>query len=936
MTKDNSNSVIYRCAHKNILLLNCFKTATVFISIIIFISGVLTIPCFADNNNKKTVVRVGYAPLNGFLYLDKNGNYTGIAYEILQEMSQYTGWEYEYIETSYEDSYNLIENGQIDIFIPYQKTDEREKLYEYSNVPFCSNKATLLTRPDSPLCYDDFKGFDGITIGSVANTRNIDRFRSLIESEGSHITIIDTYKNQLEVEKALDNGEIDAFISASNRSLINCKPICDLDTTYSYVIGKKGDRTYMDSVDYALEKISKNTPYLIQNLDKKYRLINEDSYPSLSVDEKEYIQNKKAVSVIVSEQDYDPDKKTAIGGIGTFLDMVSARTGLEFTVTTRPTLDEVFDAFSNGEADIMFAFNHDYEWANMHNAWLTEPYMDFQNLIVRRPETDNIKSVAVTEGTYLAYYTEKYFDYNIVYCKSYFDEIDLVKNRAVDAALCTTPIGLYYSRNPKFASLEFVSTYDFPASYSIAVSKKSDNLLLGILDKTMSCFSDTKINSILGESLDSRTVTLSDFIYSNPIKSGIIAVVITVLIVSLILLKIYETEIKYKNIQLTAAGSEKSDFLARISHDIRTPMNAIIGMTTLALDEKNSLDETNEYLLKIKLSGEFLLGLVNDILDMSKMERGYLEFHPETYGYDEFVKSINAMIKPLCDQKNIKLIFNETDTSMPLTVDKLRFNQIFFNLLSNAVKFTPESGIVECTEYSKINPDNTMTCDYFIRDTGIGMSKDFIENKLFKPFSQESSQITTEFKGTGLGLVIVKSIVDKMGGTIDVKSELNKGTEFHVQLTLPISTEEKVNIPIESEVDIDDVLKGRHILLVEDHPLNIEISKKLLLKKEMTVTVAINGKEAVDIFCSSENGYFDAILMDIRMPIMNGLESSKTIRSLDRNDALKIPIIAMTANVFDDDIKQSSTAGMNAHLAKPINPAKLYSTLAEEIIKSKL
>ena len=377
-----------------------------------------------------------------------------------------------------------------------------------------------------------------------------------------------------------------------------------------------------------------------------------------------------------------------------------------------------------------------------------------------------------------------------------------------------------------------------------------------------------------------------------------------------------------------AATQAKSEFLSRMSHDIRTPMNAIIGLTHLAEEEKNP-KMIQEYLHNIESSSDFLLGLINDILDMSKIENGELTLKEMAYRQCEFVKSINTVIKPLMDEREIQFSFHINHSVDVIMVDTLRFNQIFFNLLSNAAKFTPKGGKVEfiCEEMKR--KEDKVGIRAYVRDSGIGMSEEF-QKHMYDSFTQESSQMGDRERGTGLGLPIVKSLVEMMGGTISVKSELGKGTEFVVELYVPEGKKEKV---LENQIDETVSLKNARILLVEDNEINIYVAKIILERAGCQVDIAYNGEEAVKMFKKAKEGFYQAILMDVRMPVMNGIEATKAIRRLDKKDAAMIPIIAMTADAFENEQKNTIAAGMNYHLSKPIDPQLLYKVLAEHIEK---
>lgn len=399
----------------------------------------------------------------------------------------------------------------------------------------------------------------------------------------------------------------------------------------------------------------------------------------------------------------------------------------------------------------------------------------------------------------------------------------------------------------------------------------------------------------------------------------------------------------YKNLQETndelkivaekaeQAAQAKSEFLSRMSHDIRTPMNAIIGLTHLARKE-NDLQTVEDYLGKIDTSSKFLLGLINDILDMSKIENGDMTLNESPFTREEFTESIQTVIRPLIEDKNINFVFDMTTGVECIMADKLRFSQIFFNLLSNAAKFTPNGGTIEfISERIEPKPDDSgkIGIRFYVRDTGIGMSEEFLKH-LYDPFAQERSKLGDKARGTGLGLPIVKSLVDAMGGTISVKSELGKGTEFQIELYLS-SAEPPAKEP---ETDCTEQnLNGAHILLVEDNDINVYVAKTILEQFSCVVDTAENGKESVDKFGQSAENSYDVILMDVHMPVMDGIEATKLIRAMSRSDAGTVPIIAMTADAFDRQKAQTLDAGMNAHISKPIDPDLLYNTLSKYLKK---
>lgn len=377
------------------------------------------------------------------------------------------------------------------------------------------------------------------------------------------------------------------------------------------------------------------------------------------------------------------------------------------------------------------------------------------------------------------------------------------------------------------------------------------------------------------------------------------------------------------------ANGAKSEFLAHMSHDIRTPMNAIIGLTSIAKEECKD-ERIYSYLERIEGSSQFLLGLINDILDISKIESGNLRLKPRVLHLKEFDTSVDTSIRPLMEKKNLRFIYEMRCGVDCIYADAVRFNQIFFNVLSNAAKYTQEGGEVAFTAHSLRKEGKTEWVRFSVRDNGIGMSKDFLEHA-FEPFVQEANRtISQQWQGTGLGLSIVKKLVDMMEGEIHIESERGKGTEVIIDLPLTIAMPEDREEKIKEKGPTQD-LKGVRVLLVEDNEINTFVARRIMEAQGVLVEHAGNGQEAVETMLKSEEGYYDMIIMDIRMPVMNGLEATKAIRSLPRGDAKNIPIIAMTANAYDEDMRMSLDAGMNAHLAKPIEPQLLLDTIRKYV-----
>ena len=378
------------------------------------------------------------------------------------------------------------------------------------------------------------------------------------------------------------------------------------------------------------------------------------------------------------------------------------------------------------------------------------------------------------------------------------------------------------------------------------------------------------------------------------------------------------------------ASAAKSDFLSHMSHDIRTPMNAIVGMTAIAEQNIMNSEKLQDCLQKIKLSSAHLLSLINEVLDMSKIENGNLELNTVSFYLKKMLQDTAKMIQTEVDAKQ-QVFELRTDSLLHDAVegDMVRVQQILLNLLSNAVKYTPRGGSIQLEVRELPQAKSGIGCYQFIvGDNGIGMTEAFQE-KIFLPFERAEDSRVVEVQGTGLGLAITQNLVRMMNGMIEVSSRLNEGTQFIVTLYFPLVLEVEADLDIPALSVSEKQNRNWRILLVEDNDLNREIAKELLEAEGLLVEEAMNGAMAVDKFTQAAVGYYDLILMDIQMPVMNGYEAARTIRALARPDGTKIPIIALTANAFVDDIYLSKQAGMNAHLAKPLNMEQIMATLHE-------
>ena len=421
-----------------------------------------------------------------------------------------------------------------------------------------------------------------------------------------------------------------------------------------------------------------------------------------------------------------------------------------------------------------------------------------------------------------------------------------------------------------------------------------------------------------------------DFVMAGILLGGSIFVFVMLLVIRHAADRIQENErLEARLSAAEEASRAKTFFLSNMSHDIRTPLNAIIGYTTLANQNDLSLEETAEYIKKIETAGHQLLDIVNDVLEMSRIESGKLELESIPFDLQKCVDDAGDLVKPQLSEKEIDFAVSCDISHSHVLGDRNQLNRALMNLLCNAVKFTEKGGSVELALREIPGDGEIRNYEIYIKDTGIGMSNEFVEN-LFTPFERERTSTVSRIQGTGLGMAITKNIIDMMGGMIEVDTKQGEGTEFTIYISFPILDEE---VDVDSDADGEIRFDGCRALLVEDNAVNLEIAKTLLVQAGFIIETAMDGKQAVDIVAASEAGDFDVILMDVQMPIMNGYDATKAIRSLADKDISTTPIIAMTANAFQDDIHAAENAGMDGHIAKPVDIQKMKQTIQKVLRK---
>ena len=907
--------------------------------------------------NEQRIIRVGSFE-DTFDYVDKNGVRRGYGYELMQALAGYTGWKFEYVKCDWSNCFDKLENGEIDIMGDISYTDERAQKMLFSDDPMGEEKYILyadLSNMDSGI--SDFKSLDGKRVGVLLGTEPEIMLTEWENKNGIHTEHVNVYNND-DVEKKLANHEIDAFVSLEESiwSEQGISSVATIGKSGIYFVINKDRSDIKTELDRAMRQLDQDSPFFKADLYKKYFTL--DYNQILTGEEKSWMKEHGAIRIGFLSTDpaiFFMDKETGqlTGTLAEYVSYAKDCLGnqtLEFVLQEYDNYDELIRALQDREIDMIFYAGRNPYLAEEKGYALTNTAWTYSLMAVtdeKNFDENEVYTVAVPKGKealkqHIAF---NYPQWKLVDCDSLDDAADMVTNGKADCFLMGASQALIYDNSQNFKSIPLTKTME--ACFAV---KTGEGILLSILNKTLKAMPSDMLTSALAI-YDSTAdkVTFSDFVKDNMLAffAAVGLFVLSIISIILVLLqkarkaeavaKLAANDTQKLNDKLEialkkaeTASLAKTRFLNNMSHDIRTPMNAILGYAQLMKDELKGKDlpETSEHLKKLQQSGSLLLSIINNVLDMAQIESGKMEIDENYARIEDIRQTLFEIFEDEAKKKNLELHYTINIEHEHILTDITKVKEIFVNILSNAIKYTPSGGSV------MLNIDE-LACDepgYMIvrtsvSDTGIGMSRDYL-TKIFDAFTRERNTTKSKITGSGLGMSIVKKYVDLLGGTIEVESELGKGSTFTVTLKYRIADESYyVKNNAENPETCSEILEGKNILLAEDNDLNAEIAEVILERAGLKIERVEDGIQCVNRIMKMPAGTYDMILMDIQMPQMDGYKATRVIRRLPDKDKACIPIIAMTANAFEEDKRKAIAAGMNGHIAKPIQVDKLLSTL---------
>ena len=944
------------------------KSAVLFTCILVVwgIGMMLPVHCRAaeTNNDEKLsqtaeqkLIRIGSFE-DTFNYVDQNGVRRGYGYELMQALAGYTGWKFEYVKCDWSDCFDKLENGEIDVMGDISYTDERAQKMLFSDEPMGEEKYILYADlSDIDIGMSDFTAMDGKRVGVLMGTEPENMLTEWENKNGIHTEHVNVNNND-DVEKKLANHEIDGFVSLEE-SIWSEQGIASVTT-----IGKSGiyfainkERSDIKTeLDYAMRQLDQDSPFFKADLYKKYFTL--DYKQILTGEEKAWLEEHSGIRMGFVNNDpavFSMDEETGklTGTLTEYISYAKDCLGnqiLEFDIKEYDDYDEMLQALKDHEIDVIFYAGRNPDLAEKEGYTLTNTAWTYSLMAVTDEKyfnEDGSYTVAVPkeQEALKQHIAFSYPQWKLVDYDSFENATDMVMNEEAECFLMRTSQALKYDNDRDFKSVPLTKTME--ACFAV---RGGEGTLLSILNKTLKAIPSDMLTSALAI-YDSTAdkVTFFDFVKDNmPVffatagffAFGIIGIILVLLrkarkAEAVAKLAANDTQKLNDKLEIALKKAEdaslaKTNFLNNMSHDIRTPMNVILGYNHLMKAELTD-SKLLDYQKKIEQSGNLLLSIINNVLDMARIESGKMEIDENVERMGDILEEIDGVFATAAKEKNIQLKSEMYVTHKNIVCDGTKVREIMINLVSNALKYTPDGGTVtikiqelpgDKEGYIKIKTE--------VSDTGIGMSKDYIPI-MFDSFSRERNTTIGKIGGTGLGMSIVKRLVDMMGGTIEVNSELGKGSCFTVILQYRLADDsyyEKKSSP--KHIVSQKVLKGKRILLAEDNELNAEITTTILENEGLLIDRVADGVQCVDKMDQMPVGTYDLILMDIQMPNMDGYQATKLIRQFADKEKANIPIIAMTANAFEEDKRNALAAGMNGHMAKPVHVDKLLLILTEQ------
>lgn len=919
-----------------VLRLALRRTLAVALAALAVLSAVMPAPAFAtDSDQQVKTVRVGWLVNNkGFQEGAPGERLSGWGYEYLQTLSYYTkGWQYEYVSGTFSELMDMLEAGEIDLMPNISYSPEREQKLLFSSNPEGTERYFIYARPDrDDLAKGDPQALQGLTIGCNSGVMQTIVGQQWLADEGVTCTYkeIDTGSALFE---ALADGEVDAVIMNDTISSPDASPMFYVGSSDYYFAVPKSRPDLMNDINAAMTAIARVNPRYNDEVKSSYSAQNSGS-SSLTGTETSWLKangNTITIGYLKNQLPYctQNDDGEMEGSLASLATTLRDKFGITVKTVAISNNKQMVKALSNGTIDVALPLFRDYWLAEQKGVVQSNPMGTVSLTAIHSSNNLNrdLKKIACTQSAIV----------NRLELESLFPDATITDypngNEALEAlnkgeASCIIVPSTRLKTIRDTYDIEDFQTQELTdtAQLSCLISRGKPELLEIINKGIVNAGESLSASSYSPTSYSAQESDAFRLLYRNRIV--IAAVVICILLTGIVILVWSLQRAQEGQQKADAANAAKTAFLTRMSHDIRTPLNGILGLIEIEELKDGDMQVARESRAKARVAANHLLSLINDILEMGKIEDRKLTLEHAPFNLKELCDDALVLCKLRASGNGITM----QDNSLPYATgpymigSPTHIRRIIINLLDNSIKYNKRGGSVTFSSQTKPLDNGRALFCFSVSDTGIGMAPEFLKH-IYEPFAQEGDDARSKFQGTGMGMPIVKSLIDMMDGTIEISSEVGVGSTFNVQIPLDIDKNPQARERTDGQANSCS-LADMNVLLAEDNELNAEIAQALLESEGIVVTRAVDGNEAVDLYVGRPAGSFDAILMDIMMPGMDGYEATRAIRLSEKADAADIPIIALTANAFAEDAKAAHDAGMNAHLSKPLDFNKLKNMLA--------
>ena len=896
---------------------------------------VILLPVYVSaQEDRSKVVRVGWYE-GTYDTTGSDGQRRGYSYEYQQAVAAHTGWKYEYVEGSWAELMSMLKKGQIDLLGGISYAEERSTSMLFSALPMGEDRYYLYVNPsNTDISASNLTTLNEKRIGMMPDTLSAEMFHEWEKSHGVNTQQVDIIDVD-DIRQKLKNHEIDGFVlnESPQWERDNISPALLIGGSYNYFAVSKKRPDLKEELDQAMQKIERENPFYTDDLYKRY--LSANSLETLTDEEQNWLEQHGAVRIGYLKNDVgvslvDTESGKPAGIINDYISLASGCLGentIKFQLTGFNSQEEELQALKDNRIDMIFHMNQNPYEAEKNDIILSNTVFEVNVAVftgVERFDENGENTVAVSRGNLLGkwYISFNYPSWKIKEYDSSAEVDKAVQNGEADCFVVKAGQSLKTLVANKMRSVFLTK----PGTSCFAVTRENTTLM-NILNKTIQILPDSRLSSqfCVYENAPGK-VTLTEYIKDNLRVVSIGFVSVTLVIVWIIVYLLIKA--RKAQIQAEMANAAKSDFLFNMSHDIRTPMNALLGYSELIKRELTD-PKLLDYQEKMEQSGNLLLSIINNVLDMARIESGKVELDEDYVKIRDIYQGIYKIFQAEAEKKGIHLKMEYDVKHEHVICDETKNREIFLNLISNAVKYTASGGrvTIRITELDCDRKDYVRIRTQVI-DTGIGMSEEFLPS-LFEAFARERNTTAGKVAGTGLGMPIIKKYIDMMYGTIEVESKLGEGSKFTVTLEYRIADKSYYEQDTEKSIDMDetDRISGKHILLAEDNDLNAEIAEFILEDMGLMVDRVEDGVQCVARIEQKPAGTYDLILMDIQMPNMDGYKATEVIRGLSDKSKANIPIIAMTANAFEEDRKKALAKGMNGHIAKPVDIEKVRKIL---------